>query len=182
MCSCDPPVRFLAQKIQANFHYCYVRRRAQRTSLGPGLEHPSLRSDFSLAAKRRAEALHVVFFSTKHPNPARKLLLCVATKDARWVPCYSCSLDPSSRRPTASCSLAAVRRGDCVRASWLYSFIVQRIDRYSYSCFCVCLVLLLYHAGSAPLDFIFGLVARARKTGNSLLLLLLCCSSLYRYY
>ena len=58
------------------------------------------------------------------------------------------------RRPTASCRLAAVRRGDCVRASsWLYSFIVQRIDRYSYSNFCVYLVLLLYQAGSAQLHF-----------------------------
>ena len=28
-------------------------------------------TDSSLAAKRRAEALHVVFFSTKHPSPAR---------------------------------------------------------------------------------------------------------------
>ena len=44
----------------------------------------------------------------------------VATKDARWVHCSSCSLRPSPRRPTPSCSLAAVRRGDCVRASWLY--------------------------------------------------------------
>ena len=64
------------------------------------------------------------------------------------------------RRPTASCSLAAVRGGNCVRASWLYSFIVPRIDRYWYSYFCVCLALLLYHAGSAPLDFCFGLVAK----------------------
>ena len=75
----------------------------------------------------------------------------VATKDARRVRCSSCSLGPSPRRPTASCSLAAVRRGDCFRASWLYPFVVQRIDRYSY--FCVYLVLLLYQAGSAQLDF-----------------------------
>ena len=56
--------------------------------------------------------------------------------------------------------LSRTRPGDCVRASWSYSFIVQRIDRYSYSYFCVCFVLLLYHAGSAPLDFYFGLVAK----------------------
>ena len=72
---------FRAQKIQANVDYCYVRRRAERTSLGPGLEHPSIRSDASLAAKRRVEALHVVFFSTKHPSPARELLLCVLLHD-----------------------------------------------------------------------------------------------------
>ena len=75
---------FWTQKIQANVDYCcYVRRRAECTSLGPGLKHPSLRSDSSLAAKRRAEALHVVFFSTKHPSPARELLLCVYSRMIR---------------------------------------------------------------------------------------------------
>ena len=53
---------FWTQKIEAKVNYCYVRRRAECTSLGPGLEHPSLCSDSSLAAKRRAEALRVVFF------------------------------------------------------------------------------------------------------------------------
>ena len=108
---------FWTQKIQANVDDCYVRRRAERTSLGPGLERRSLRSDSSLAAKRRAEALHVVFFSAKHPGPARELLLCVysrmiriATKDARLVRCFPCSLGPSPRRPTASCSLAGEAR------------------------------------------------------------------------
>ena len=120
---------FWTQKIQANVDYCYVRRRAECTSFGPGLEHPTLRSDSSLAARRRAEPLHAVFFSTKHPSAAPELqLLCVysrmirTTKDACWVHCSPCSLGPSPRRPTASCSLAAVRRGDCVRASWLYSW------------------------------------------------------------
>ena len=53
---------FWTQKIQANVDYCYVRRRAERTALGPGLKHPSLRLDSSWAAKRRAEALPVVYF------------------------------------------------------------------------------------------------------------------------
>ena len=137
---------FWTQKLQENVDYCYVRRRAECTSLGPGLEHLSLSSDSSLAAKRRADALHVCFFSTKHPSPARELLLlCVYSRVIRsherralgaLVSLFS-TVGPSPRRPTASCSLAAVRRGDCVRASWLYSFIVQRIDRYSYSYFCV---------------------------------------------
>ena len=52
---------FGTPKIEANFNYCYVRRRVESTSLGPGLKQPSLRSDSSLAAKRRAVALHVVF-------------------------------------------------------------------------------------------------------------------------
>ena len=67
---------FWTQKIQANVDDCYVRRRAERTSLGPGLEHPSLRSGSSQAAKRRAEALHVFFFSTKYPSSARAAAVC----------------------------------------------------------------------------------------------------------
>ena len=63
---------FWTQKIQANADYCYVRRRAECTSLGPGLKYPSLRSDSRLAAKRHAEALQVVIFSTKHPSPAQR--------------------------------------------------------------------------------------------------------------
>ena len=74
---------FWTQKIQANVDYCYVRRRTERTLPDPGLEHPSLRSDSSLASKRRAEALHVVFVSTKHPSPARELLLCVYSRMIR---------------------------------------------------------------------------------------------------
>ena len=61
---------FWTQKNQANVDYCYVRRRAKRTSLGPGLKHPSLRSDSSLAAKRPAEALHLVFFFNKASEPS----------------------------------------------------------------------------------------------------------------
>ena len=34
---------FWTEKIQANVDYCYVWRRAECTSLGPGLKHPSLR-------------------------------------------------------------------------------------------------------------------------------------------
>ena len=115
LCSCDSAVRFLDSKNSSQPRlYCSVRRRAECTSLGPGLKprlkHLSLRSDSSLAARRRAEALlHVIlFFSTKHPSPARwaaalcTLVWYVATKDARWVR-SSCSLGPSPRRPTSSC-------------------------------------------------------------------------------
>ena len=149
----DSALRFLGSENSSQ------RRHAERTSLGPGLEHPSLRSGSSLAAKRRAEAPHVVFFSTKHPSPARELLLCVysrmiriATKDARWVRCSPCSLGPSPRRPTASCSLAAVRRR--LRSRIVVVFVVQRIDRYSnsYSYFCTSYCCC---TGSAQLDFYF---------------------------
>ena len=60
------------QKIQANVDCCYVRRRAECTSLGPGLKHPSLRSDPSLAPRRRAEALHVVFCCNKASEPSTR--------------------------------------------------------------------------------------------------------------
>ena len=81
-----------------------ANRRAECNSLGPGLEHASLRSkdSSSLAAKRRAEALHVVFFSTKHPSPVRELLLCVYSRmirsHLRRVRCFPCSLrsEPAS--------------------------------------------------------------------------------------
>ena len=126
---CDPAVRFWGQKFQANVDYCYVQRRAECTSLG--LEHPSLRSDSSLAAKRRAAALHVVFFFNKASEPStRAAALCVlshdnvATKDARWVRCSPCSLGPSPRRSTASCSLAAVRHRGCIRSPTHRSLLV----------------------------------------------------------
>ena len=74
---------FWTQKIQANVDYCYVRHRAERTSLGPGPEHPSLRPDSSLAAKRRFEALHVVFFFNKASEPStRAAALCALSHDA----------------------------------------------------------------------------------------------------
>ena len=73
---------FWAQKFQATVDYGYVRRRAEGTSHGPGLEHPSLRSELSLAAKRHAEALHVVFFFSKASEPStRAAALCVLSHD-----------------------------------------------------------------------------------------------------
>ena len=73
---------FWTHKIQANVDYCYVRRRTERTSLGPGLEHLSLRSGSSLAAKGRAEALQVVFFFNKASEPStRAAALCVLSHD-----------------------------------------------------------------------------------------------------
>ena len=80
-CSCDSAVRFLDSENSSQGRLLLRPRRAERTSLGPGLDHPSLRSDSSLAANRRAEALHMVFFSTKHLSPARELLLSVLSHD-----------------------------------------------------------------------------------------------------
>ena len=62
--------------------YCYVRRHAEYTSLGPGLEHLSLRADSSLAAKSRADALHVVFFNkASEPSTGAAAALCVLSHD-----------------------------------------------------------------------------------------------------
>ena len=74
---------FWTQKVQANVVYCYARRRAEYTSLGPGLEHPSLRADSSLAAKSRADALHVVSFFNKasEPSTGAAAALCVLSHD-----------------------------------------------------------------------------------------------------
>ena len=156
---------FCTQQIQANVDYCHVRLSAECTSLSAlDFKHPSLRSDSSLAAKRRAEALYVVFLFNKGSEPStRAAALCVysrmihtskyvATKDARWVRCSPCSLGPSPRRPTASCSLTAVRRGDCVRASWLYSKSNASIATRTRTCLYLVL-LLLYQAGYAQLHF-----------------------------
>ena len=83
-CSCDSAVGFWTQKIQANIDYCCVRRRAECTSLGPGLDHPGLCSDSSLAANRRAEALHVVFSFNKASEPStRAAALCVLSHDTK---------------------------------------------------------------------------------------------------
>ena len=63
---------FWTQKFQANFDYYDVWRRAEMHFARPSTEasKPAL-TDLCLAAKRRAEAIHVVFFSNKYPSPAR---------------------------------------------------------------------------------------------------------------
>ena len=82
-CSCDSAVRFWNQKLQANVHHCYVRRRLECTSLGPEIEHLRLRLDSSLAAKGRADAFHVVFFCNKasEPSTGAAAALCVLAHD-----------------------------------------------------------------------------------------------------
>ena len=86
-------------------------------------------TDSSLAAERRAEALHILCHSDKHLSPIRwptaaaivyTLVRYVTTKDARWERCSFWSLRPSPRRRTASCRLALEMCDDCVRTSWGY--------------------------------------------------------------
>ena len=83
-CWCDSEFSFWTQKIQANAEY-YVRRRAECTSLDPGLKHPSLRS-LTLVWPRRDVPRRFTwcFFSTKYPSPAGELLrLCVYSRMIR---------------------------------------------------------------------------------------------------
>ena len=70
--SCDPAVRFLDSEIssQRRLLLCLAPRRVHFARSWTQASRPAL-TDSSLAAKRRAEALHVVFFLTKHPSPAR---------------------------------------------------------------------------------------------------------------
>ena len=134
-CSCDSAVRFLDSE-NSSQRRPLLRPAPRRVHFARPWTQASKHS--SLAAKRRAEASRGIFFQNwvraQHVSCCSVCTLAwyLTTKDARWVRCSPCSLGPSPRRPTARCSLAAVRRGDCVRASWLY--LVQRIERYSYIC------------------------------------------------
>ena len=76
-------LRFFNSERSSHVDYCYVRRRAECTSLCAGLQHRSLRSNSSLATKRRAEALHVVFFFNKASAPSTRApaALCVLSHD-----------------------------------------------------------------------------------------------------
>ena len=112
------------QNVKSNVDYCYVwcreeTRRVHFARSWTQAPKPVL-TDASLPAKVGAEALHVVFSPIKHPSPARGLTDCCCCC-ARWVGCSSRSLAPRTRRSTASCSRAGERRGDCVRASLLFS-------------------------------------------------------------
>ena len=123
---------FWTQKLQANVDYCYVWRRAECTSLVPGLKHPSLRW-LTLFWPRRDVPRHFAWYifqpSIRAHAAVRNLVWYVATKDARWVRCSCWSLGSSPRR---------------LRSRIVVVFVVQRIDRYSY--FCVHLILLLEQA------------------------------------
>ena len=56
-----------------------AKRRAEYTSRPWAQASKPALTDSTLAAKRRAEALHMVFFSTKHPSPQHDDLPTAAT-------------------------------------------------------------------------------------------------------
>ena len=116
ICSCRSA--FWTQKVQANVDYLPLSLRRKETrqvhfARPPNRAPEPALSASSLTEKRRADALHAAF--CQQPRLRAKDHDCcrmysrkmyVATHDTRWVRC-----------PTATCSLAAERRGECVRAS-----------------------------------------------------------------
>ena len=93
-------------------------------------KHPSQpRRPTAVAAAAVAAAAAAVCACTL-PEP---LVYLIRSHDRRALAAlFFLSLGLSPRPLTASYSLTAERRGDCVRGSWLYSFIIDRIDRCSY--------------------------------------------------
>ena len=75
---------FWTQKIQANVDYCYVRRRAKRTSLGPELEHPSLYAQTLVWPRRDVPRRFTwYFFQPSTRAQHHELLLCVYSRMIR---------------------------------------------------------------------------------------------------
>ena len=63
-------VGFWTQKIQANVDHCYVQHRAECTSLGPGLKHPSLRSLTLVWPRRDVPRRFILYFFNKGSEPS----------------------------------------------------------------------------------------------------------------
>ena len=59
------------KQIQAIVDYCFVWGREETRQVHFDRPRPHALTDSSLAAKRRAKELHVTFFPTKYPSPAR---------------------------------------------------------------------------------------------------------------
>ena len=79
--SCDSALRFLDSE-NSSPRRLLLRPRRECTSLGPGLKHPSLCSDFSLR-RDVPRRFTWYFLKTKHPSPARELLLCAFSRMIR---------------------------------------------------------------------------------------------------
>ena len=69
-------IRFFARVFQQLGFWAQKVSGAAPSPLGPGLKHPSLRSNSNLAAKSRAEAFTWCFFQ-QSIRPQSELLLCV---------------------------------------------------------------------------------------------------------
>ena len=155
-CSCDSAVRFLDSENSSQHRpllLCPAPRRVHFARPWTLASKPTLRLWSGCEEPCRGASRGIFFNKASEPRTSccsvYSRMIRSHEKDARWVRCSPCCLGPSARPPTASCSLAAVRRR--LRSHIVVVFVVQRIDRYSY--FSVYLVLLLYQAGSAQLYF-----------------------------
>ena len=79
-CSCDSAVRFPDSENSTNVDSCYVRRRAECTSLGPGLQHLSLRSLTLVWLRRDVTRCFTRYF---FQQSIRAQLLCVYSRMIR---------------------------------------------------------------------------------------------------
>ena len=81
VCSCDSAVSFFLLPGKFKQTSTAAKRRVQFARPWTQASKPAL-TDSSLAAKRRAEALHVVFFFNKASEPStRAAALCVLSHD-----------------------------------------------------------------------------------------------------
>ena len=153
-CPCDSAVRFpdSEELSQSRLLPCMAPRRVHFARPWTQASKATL-TDCSLTAKRCTGALPCVVSFNQASEPSsmsccsvRTLVWFVPRKTRAGYAGLPCFLDPSPRRPTASCSLAA--EAQRLRSRIVVVFVVQRIDCYSY--FSVYLVLLLRQAGSAP--------------------------------
>ena len=84
-CSCDSEsavtVGLWTQKIQANVDYSYVPRRAECSSLGPGLKHPSLRSlTFPVVWPRRDVPRRFTWYCFQQASEPSTMSCCVYSR------------------------------------------------------------------------------------------------------
>ena len=119
---------FWTQKIEASVVYtatCGAAPSALRSALDSSIQAYAQ----TLVWPRRdvPRRFTCYFFPTKRASPARRAAaLCVPSYYMILVRSHERRAFLFSRSEPAStdsysCSLAAVRRGDCIRASWLYS-------------------------------------------------------------
>ena len=123
-----------------------TKRRAECTSLGPGTKDLSLRWLTLVWPRRDVPRRFAWFFSSQASEPYTMTDCCCRYVYSRMIrshegPALGALLFSVSRSKPAStdnCSLSAEKRGDCVRASWLYSFSNASITTRTTAACAVC--------------------------------------------
>ena len=100
-CSCDSAVAiFGTQELQANMDYCYVRRRAECTSLGPGLNHLQAYAQTLVWPRRDVPRRFTRFFcSNKKASEPSTMIDC-----SLLLLCALSSYDTDPRKTRAGCA------------------------------------------------------------------------------